>query len=59
MNAQELKDLREHMNLTQQQLADRLFITRDAICKLEAGKNKMSKPVQELLRQLAESPAAN
>ena len=55
MNGQELKALREHLGLSQSELAKRLFISRDAVAKLEAGKNRMSKPVEELGRQLKNS----
>lgn len=52
MNPIELRTLRLRLNLTQAELAQRLFISRDAVAKLEAGRNRMSKPVEELARLL-------
>lgn len=54
MTPTELKALRAELGLTQAELAAHLRISRDAVAKLENGKNKMSKPVAELARQLAE-----
>lgn len=56
MNSSELKALRLCLGLSQSELAQRLFITRDAVSKLEAGKNRMSRPVEELARQLSITP---
>lgn len=57
MTPTELKDLRARLGLTQAGLAEHLRISRDAVAKLESGKNHMSKPVEELARRLAESKA--
>ena len=54
MTAADLRALRDRLGITQAELAGRLFISRDAVAKLEAGKNRMSKPVEELARQLSE-----
>ncbi len=52
MNASELKTLRHTLGLTQDELGKRLGITRNAVAKLEAGHNRMSKPVAMLCQQL-------
>lgn len=58
MNKDELKSLRIKLGLTQEQMADKLGVTRDAIAKYEAGMN-ISKPVMMLAEQLqANLPAA-
>ena len=55
MTAAELRALRDRLGITQAELAGRLFISRDAVAKIEAGVNRMSKPVEELARQIAAS----
>lgn len=57
MNADELKALRLQLKLTQAELAGKLYISRDAVAKLESGKNNMSKPVEALAIQLHNSLA--
>jgi transcriptional regulator with XRE-family HTH domain len=51
MDGKELKELRIKLGLTQTQMAERLFVSRDAIAKYEAGGN-IREPVQELARRL-------
>lgn len=55
MNHIELRELRLKLGLSRREMAQRLFISRDAVAKLEAGKNRMSKPVEELARRLNDS----
>lgn len=47
-----LRDLRENAHLTQQELADKVGITRSQICMIEIGK---SKPSIELAKKLGEA----
>lgn len=53
MDNKELRALRLKLDLTQQQMAERLGITLSAVYKLESGENNMSKPVAILCQQLA------
>lgn len=52
MDNTELRKLRLSLTLTQEQMAEKIGISHSAIVKLEAGKNKMSKPVAMLCQQL-------
>lgn len=52
MTKDELRALRLKLDLTQTEMAEKLGITLSALYKLEAGKNKMSKPVAMLCQQL-------
>ena len=55
MNGQNLKELRLKLKLTQEKMGEKLGISRDAVSKLESGKNTMSKPVKILLTHLESS----
>lgn len=52
MNGQELKALREKLELSQVQMAEKLYITAGAISRLESGDNKMSRQTEALALQL-------
>lgn len=52
MTGEELKALREKLGLSQTALAEKLFITRDAVSKLESGKNVMGRQTKALAAQL-------
>lgn len=45
-----LKEVRKSLNLSQKEMGELLGITKDAVSKLERGVNKMSKPVELLLK---------
>lgn len=49
MNGNELKALRAKLGLTQTELAQRLGVTRDAIARIEGGRNNMSKTLHLLM----------
>ncbi len=53
MDAKTLKALRTRLGLNQTDIGKRLGISRTAVAKLEAGVNRMSKPVAILAEQLA------
>lgn len=52
MNNTELRALRQRLNLTQSQMAEKLGITLSAVFKLESGENNMSRPVAMLAEKL-------
>jgi DNA-binding transcriptional regulator YiaG len=52
MKAQEIKELRARLELSQTAFGEKLGITRDAVAKLESGENNMSRPVEILATQL-------
>jgi len=52
ISADEIRDLRKHLGLTQTDLAERLNITRDAVANWENERNSPSGPSELLLRQL-------
>ena len=56
MTKDELKALRAKLGLTQEQMGDRLGISRDAVYSLECGRNNMSRPVEMLANLLANPP---
>ena len=45
-----VKELRKNLNLTQEQFAERLGITRQAVAAYENGKNGMSKTVADRIQ---------
>ena len=55
MTAKQLKKLRLKLGMTQVELADELGITHGAVSKIEAGINKISKPVELLAIRLKET----
>ncbi len=52
MNAQDLKDLRLRLKLSQRAMGERLGVSGTAVYKLEHGINRMSKPVEMLAGKL-------
>lgn len=46
-----LKDLRERVGLTQQQLADRINVSKGAVCMWESGKSRPLKKYRAALCQ--------
>ncbi|MDE2107551.1 MAG: helix-turn-helix domain-containing protein [Patescibacteria group bacterium] len=52
MEPSEIADLRERLDLTQEQLADRLGVHRSAVAQWETGKTRPRGPAQILLGQL-------
>lgn len=49
-----VRKLRERLNMTQQELADKLGTHQSTVHKFEQGKMEPSKPVQKLLEAIAE-----
>lgn len=47
-----IKAIRLRAGLTQEQLAKRLAVTRDAVASWEIGRNRMKGPAEILIRQL-------
>jgi transcriptional regulator with XRE-family HTH domain len=52
MTGDELRTLRKKLHLTQEEIGEKLGITKDAVYAIECGKNKMSRPVEILAMQL-------
>lgn len=50
MTGNELKALRAKLGLTQTEMANRLGVTRDAIARIEGGRNNMSKTLHLLMQ---------
>jgi len=49
LNSQDIKELRKRLNLTQQQLADRIGVDRITVIRWEAGQRKPSNLAQREL----------
>lgn len=58
-NAYNLKEIRQLYNLTQQELAAALGITRELVNKMEKGKNPVSKATQAMLKQFMSERSEN
>lgn len=55
MSAEEIKQLRHSLGMTQQQLADKLGVGIATIKRWEGGKSRVPRHVIEYLKGLAES----
>lgn len=55
MDGKSLKELREKLKLSQEQIGRSLGISKAAVSKLENEINKMSRPVDLLCRQLQQN----
>lgn len=54
MKGSELKKLREGMNLTQAELAEKIGVRSNTIARYERGELKIPEPVARLVKILAE-----
>ncbi len=52
ITADEIKELRARLRLTQADLADRVGLSREAVAQWETGRNSPSGSAEKLLRQL-------
>lgn len=52
LDGHDIKDLRERLNLSQQELADKLGVAKDTVSRWEVGKQRASQLAQRQLRRL-------
>jgi putative transcriptional regulator len=52
ITADEIKDLRERLKITQAELGERLGLSREAVAQWETGRNNPSGSAEKLIRQL-------
>ncbi|MBI5673925.1 MAG: helix-turn-helix transcriptional regulator, partial [Nitrospirae bacterium] len=57
MRSRDLKDIREELGLTQQQLAEALHTTRVSVARYEAGMRRIPGVVSVVLNQLRRKTA--
>ena len=58
MTAHELKELRNHLGLTQTELAQRLGVALRTVQSWELGERGISEPISRLVKTLSESAGA-
>ncbi len=58
MTAQELKDLRHQMGLTQRELAEKIGVPWNTVARWEVGMRKIAEPIARLVHYIAKEVRA-